>query len=123
MSSNAIETTHPADLLDNATRAVVEAVLGESAPTNKEALTAMLQANRELMTSGDSRAMAAALSRQGVALEMAMNGLLVVMAKTAAPEGRLDLARAAAVLHAACLRSLSALHQINKDARLAAPAT
>jgi hypothetical protein len=119
--SNSIEPTHPSALLDGATLAVVEALLGERAPPTKEARVALIDTNRDLLTAGDSKAMAGALARQAVALELSMSGVLAAMARAGRAADRLALARAAAVLHKACLRSLSALHQVNKDAMRAAP--
>lgn len=119
--SNSIEPTHPSALLDCATLAVVEALLGERAPPTKEARVALIDTNRDLLTAGDSKAMAAALARQAVVLELSMSGVLAAMARAGRAADRLALARAAAVLHKACLRSLSALHQVNKDAMRAAP--
>lgn len=102
----------PASLLESAAAASIQAMLGTEAPPTREALALLIQENTALIASGDSQAMAAALSRQSTALEAGMHGLLSAMARATSPEHRLTLAKAAATLHRACLSALSAVHQI-----------
>ena len=61
------EQTSPAALLEQMTTATVAAVMGSSAPPNRDALRALIKANSDLIKSGDTPAMAASLARQATA--------------------------------------------------------
>lgn len=114
MTTN-LSTTCPATLLDQITTATVAAVMGNSARPNREALRALIAENCALIATGDTKQMAAALARQATALEVGVCGLLSVMSAATTPDQRLALAKAAAILHGAYLRSLSALRLINRE--------
>lgn len=106
----AYQTT--ASLLDEAAAAATAALYGTDTPP-REALRLQIKANADLLASGDTAAMASALSRQATALELAMYGLLTALAAAKTTDHRLTLARAVATLHGAALRSMSAIRQIS----------
>jgi hypothetical protein len=101
-----------ANLLDAAAASATAAIFGPDTEP-REGLRRQIKANADLLASGDTAAMAAALARQATALDLATYGLLAALAAAKAPEHRLALARAVSTLHGAALRSLSAIRQIS----------
>jgi hypothetical protein len=101
-------------LMDDAATEAMAAIFG-AGTRPREALRQQIQINAAALDSGDTSAMLHTLSRQSTALEIGMHGLLVAMAKATSAEHRLVLAKAAATLHGAALRSLSAIQQINRE--------
>jgi len=110
----ALQPSKQTTLLDGAATAAIHALLGAEAPPTREALSQLIKENTALVASGDKAALASALARQATALEVGMHGLLAAMARASKPEHHLTLAKAAATLHGACMRSLGALHEVRK---------
>lgn len=102
-------------LLEETTATVVASLLGTSVPPTRAGLQALIAENAGLLARGDGASIAAALARQATALEIGCLGLLAVMAEEGSGEHRLALAKGAASLHGAWLKSLSALHQIHRE--------
>lgn len=101
-----------ASLLDQAAASATAALYGPEVQP-RDGLRQQIKANADLLASGNTSAMSESLSRQSVALEMAMYGLLAALNAATKPDHRLALAKAVATLHGAALRSLSAIRQIS----------
>lgn len=101
-----------ASLLDQAAASATAALYGPDVQP-RDGLRQQIKSNADLLASGDTDAMASALSRQATALEMAMYGLLAALNAATKPDHRLALAKAASTMHGAALRSLSAIRQIS----------
>lgn len=103
-----------ASLLDQAAASATAALYGPDVQP-REGLRQQIKENADLLASGDTKAMSSTLSRQAVAIEMAMYGLLAALNAATKPDHRLALAKAVATLHGAALRTLSAIRQISLE--------